>query len=62
MLKALPRRHRIPFLAGIRFAQGFQEHGAAMFDKGRAELERDIREELADAYTYRHVWRNTTGD
>lgn len=54
ILEALPRRHRIPFLAGIRFVQGHAEHGASLFEKTEADLARDEREEHADAYTYRH--------
>lgn len=53
MLQALPRRHRIVFLAGVRFVQGFAEHGAGLFVKTTDQLERDIREERADAYTYK---------
>jgi hypothetical protein len=53
MLDALPRRHRIAFLAGVRFVQGYREHGSALFDKSEAELLRDEREELADRFMYR---------
>lgn len=60
MLRALPNRHRTVFLAGVRFAQGHAEHGADLFKKSVTELERDVREELADAYTYRRLqrWRH----
>lgn len=54
MLAAIPRRHRTPFLAGVRFAQGHREHGANLFTKNADQLRRDEREEHADAYTYRH--------
>jgi hypothetical protein len=57
MLQALPRRHRIVFLAGVRFVQGHGEHGAALFAKTPDELARDVREEEADAYTYRRLAR-----
>lgn len=53
MLAALPRRHRIPFEAGVRFAAGFEEHGESLFRKSALELARDERQELADRYTYR---------
>jgi len=53
ILEALPRRHRIAFLAGIRFVQGHAEHGDGLFSKTQNELARDEREELADRYTYR---------
>lgn len=55
ILKCLPRRHRTPFLAGVRFAQGAEEHGDALFSKTAPELKRDEREERADEFTYR--WR-----
>lgn len=58
MLAALPRRHRVAFLAGARFVQGYQEHGAGLFAKTVAELARDEREEHADAFTYRHLRRS----
>lgn len=57
ILRALPRRHRIAFLAGVRFAQGAIEHGDTLFRKSSDELLRDEREERADRYTYRHVRR-----
>lgn len=55
MLDALPRRHRIAFLAGVRFAQGAIEHGDSLFHASADDLVRDEREECADAFTYR--WR-----
>ena len=55
MLAVLPKRHRIVFLAGVRFAQGHHEHGASLFTKTTLELLRDEREEYADAYTYRRI-------
>lgn len=55
ILATIPRRHRIPFLAGIRFAQGAIEHGDSLFHKTPEALARDEREEHADAYTYRHM-------
>lgn len=58
MLAALPRRHRMAFLAGVRFVQGHAEHGADLFYKTTAELLRDEREEHADAFTYRHLRRH----
>jgi hypothetical protein len=57
ILATIPRRHRVPFLAGIRFAQGAIEHGDSLFRKTPDELARDEREEHADAYTYRHMRR-----
>lgn len=54
MLEAVPRRHRVAFLAGIRFAQGAIEHGDSLFEKSPDALARDEREEHADAFTYRH--------
>lgn len=57
MLAALPRRYRVAFLAGVRFAQGYQEHGAGLFAKTSVELARDEREEHADAFTYRTLRR-----
>jgi hypothetical protein len=57
MLDALPRRHRIAFLAGVRFVQGHREHGSSLFTKTAEELARDEREEYADAFTYRHMRR-----
>lgn len=57
MLAALPRRHRIVFLAGVRFVQGYTEHGAGLFGKSVSELVRDEREEHADAFTYRSLRR-----
>jgi len=57
ILRALPRRHRIAFLAGVRFAQGAIEHGDTLFHKSSDELLRDEREERADRYTYRRVRR-----
>jgi hypothetical protein len=62
MLALLPRRHRIPFLAGIRFAQGTLEHGDSLFKKSYTELLRDEREEHADAYTYRHARKHQHGE
>lgn len=53
MLDALPRRHRLAFLAGVRFMQGHAEHGDSLFHKTADELRRDEREELADRWTYR---------
>lgn len=64
MLACLPRRHRVVFLAGIRFHQGHAEHGESLFQKTAPELQRDEREESADRYTYRRrrLWlRRTTG-
>lgn len=61
MLAAIPRRHRIAFLAGVRFAQGHREHGASLFTKTDGQLRRDEREEHADAYTYRHRRRSLKG-
>jgi hypothetical protein len=55
MLKALPRRHRIVFLAGVRFVQGHTEYGDSLFHKTDAELEHDALEESADRYTYRRM-------
>lgn len=53
MLSALPRRHRIPFMAGVRFVQGHAEHGDTLFQKSETELLRDEFEEATDRYTYR---------
>lgn len=53
MLQALPRRHRIPFLAGARFVMFHAEHGDSLFRKTEAELSVDERDELVDRYTYR---------
>ena len=53
MLAALPRRHRIPFMAGVRFVQGHAEHGDTLFSKSETELAWDEFEETTDRYTYR---------
>lgn len=53
ILQAMPRRHRIAFLAGVRFTQGHAEYGAELFAKSLQQLVRDEREEHADAFTYR---------
>ncbi len=58
ILACLPRRHRLVFLAGVRFAQGAAEHGDSLFTKTRDQLLRDEREERADRYTYRRVRRH----
>ena len=59
ILATLPRRHRVAFLAGIRFAQGAAEHGHSLFQKTESQLQRDEREEHADAFTYRHLRKHT---
>lgn len=63
MLASIPKRHRIIFLAGVRFHQGHKEHGANLFQKTQAELSRDSREERADDYTYtrRRKWLRRNG-
>lgn len=61
MLASLPRRHRVPFLAGVRFAAGHAEHGDSLFHKAAVELRRDEREETADRYTYRMRLRAIKG-
>lgn len=40
------------FLAGVRFAQGFNEHGDSLMRMSDAELEMAKQEEYADAIVY----------
>lgn len=41
------------FLAGVRFVQGFKEHGDSLMRMTDAELERAALEEVADEIVYR---------
>lgn len=44
---------QLQFLAGVRFVQGFREHGDGLMRMTDAELERAALEEVADEIVYR---------
>lgn len=55
LLPTMPETDRLPFLAGMRFAQGFAEYGNGLFRCTPEKREYERLCEEADAYNMRRV-------